>query len=180
MQRLEHRNVVSRLRQIARTGQTRRAAAYDRHAMAVRGSFVTALAVVFQTPVAHIPLQLADSHGLALDAENARTLALRLLRAYASTDARQRAVLGYDGRCRRHVALQHLADESGNIYTHGARRDASRVLAPQTSRSLCARLLAVVPVTHLVEIGCTHARILLAHAHARNLICHNNRIYVFR
>ena len=68
MQRLEYRNLIPHLRQIARAGKARGAAAHDSHTAAVRhGAAAVRHVAMREVPVADVTLQLADGHGLALD-----------------------------------------------------------------------------------------------------------------
>ncbi len=119
VQRLEDVHLVARLSQVAGAGQTGRTAADHGDAAAVaRGG--RHLGFVFQRPVAHVALQLADGYRFALDAQDAGPFALRLLRADASADRRQRAVSRDDGRCCCHPAVLQFADEIGNPDADGA------------------------------------------------------------
>ncbi len=172
VQRLEDLHLVAHLRQVARAGQAARAAAHDGDLAAVarrNGSRGTA---VLQLPVAHEALQLADGHRLALDAQHARTFALALLGTYAAADARQRAVLGDDRGRTGHVAGHHLLDEVGNADVHRTGRGAAGIFAMQAARRLKLRLLKIVAVAHLLEVGRTDRGVLFAHGYARYFVCH--------
>ena len=180
VQRLEYRNLIPHLGQIARTGKARGAAAHDGDTVPVRRGAASAATAMRKVPVTDITLQLAYGHGFALYTQHARSLALRLLRADTPADARQRAVRRYDLGRSGDVALGHLGDESRYVYIDGAGLYTSRALARKAARRLETSLLVVVSVADLFEICGTDGRILLAYRHARNLICHSTRIYVSR
>ena len=96
VQRLVDRDLVAHARQIARAGQAGRAGADHGDLVAVGGRRNGLLGVVLAVPVGDEALQTADAHRLALDAAHALGLALRLLRADAAADRRQRGLLVED------------------------------------------------------------------------------------
>ena len=121
-------------------------------------------------PISHISLELADGYRLTLDAEYARALTLALLRAHAAADTRQRRIFGYDGRSSGIIALGQSLDKSGNVDTHGTCCYATRILAVQAARCFELRLLFVVAVAHLLEVGGTEFRVLFAYCDARYFV----------
>ena len=139
----------------------------DGHAVAVALRRAERLLVgVVKLPVADEALEFADGYRLGLDAQDAGALALRLLRAYAAADGGQRAVAGDDvGRTAEFAGVQR-GDEVGNVDVDGAGRHAARIAAVQAARRLEHRLLGVVAVADLVEIGGPHLRVLFAYGYA--------------
>lgn len=89
MQRLENLHLVTHFGQIGRAGQTGRTAADNGYLAPVGRGRAGRLRAMLDAPVAHEALELADRDALALDAENARSLALGLLRADPSADRRR-------------------------------------------------------------------------------------------
>jgi hypothetical protein len=97
------------------------------------GNISTSFALILEAPIAYKTLQFANSDRFALDTQDARALALILLRTYSTTDARQRTILGDDGRSGSIIALGNLADEGGDINIYGTRRNASRIFTIQAT-----------------------------------------------
>ena len=174
MQRLENLHLIAHFGQIARAGQSGGAAAHDSHPTAVTLRLrAVLLRRMFDAPVAHEALELADGHRLALDTQYAGAFALRLLRTDAATDRGQRTVTGDHGRRGRDIALVQLENEIGNLHPDRAGRHAAGILAVQTARRLGLRLLEIIAVADLFEIGRPQRRILFAHRHARYFIRHD-------
>ncbi len=121
---------------------------------------------MFQLPVADISFQFADSDRFSLDAEYARTLALRLLRTHAPADRRQRTVFANNGSSLRRIARSKRRDEVGDADIDGARRNAPRILAMETARRFSQRFFGIVAVANLLEIGGPPHGILFAHGNA--------------
>src|SRR5699024_6803586 len=155
-----------------RTCQSRRAAADYGHLVPVGRCCRMRSATVVEFPVANEPLQLADGHRLALDAEHAGTFALRLLRAYAAAYGRPRRVCGDDRRSSGHIAGQYFSDKIGYLYRNRTVRHALRFFAVQTARGFKLRLAQVVTVTNFVEIRSPYFRVLLPYRDTRNLVSH--------
>ena len=174
VQCLENLHFVTHLGQVARTGQTRRPAPHDSHPTAVaRRQRRGALRRMADVPVAHEPFELAHGHRLALDAEHAGPFALRLLRADAAADRRQRTVAGDHVGSPRHIAFAQAGDEIGNLHPDRTGRHAAGIAAMQATRRFGPCLFEIIPVADLFEIGRTERRILFAHRHARYFVRHD-------
>ena len=163
MQRLEHRDLIALLGQVAGAGQTRRAGADDSHLVAVGGGLGRRLGAVGVVPVGHKPLQTADTHGVALLAADAVHLALALLRAYAAAHGGQGAGLVDDLIGALVVLLHDLCDEFGDAHVDGTAVHAGMVLAVQAAGGLVQRLLLGVAQRHLEEILVADIGILRGH-----------------
>ena len=129
MQRLEHRDLIALLGQVAGAGQTRGAGADDGYLMAVGGGLGRRLGAVSVVPVGHKALQTADAHGIALLAADTVHLALALLRADAAADGGQGAGL-MDHLIGALIVLLHdLLNKLRNTHIDGAAVHAGMVLA---------------------------------------------------
>ncbi len=174
MQRLEHRDLVAELAQIARTGQPRGAAADDRDLFAVIRQGFRGLGAVRHCIVRHETLEPADADGLALDAAHALLLALRLLRADAAANGGQR-VGGADDLVGLHeLTFRYELDKLRNPYVHRAAGNAGLMLAVEATLGFVDGHGLVVALRHLVEILIAHVRRLLArgqlrHSHVRHV-----------
>ena len=133
MKSLENSDIISELCEVIRTGKTRRTAADHGNLMAVRWRYNRLCTAVLTAPVCSKALQLSDSYRLALDAEDAASLALRLLRAYASADCRQRRVFSQHLCSLGEIAGSDLGDELRDLDAYRASSHAARVLAVETS-----------------------------------------------
>ena len=180
VQRFENLHFIPHAGQVARAGQSRRTAADDRYLVSVALDVGSGhLVGILDFPVADEALQLADSHRLALDSQNAGAFALALLRADAAANARQRAVLGDNGGSRSEITLHDLMDEIRNTDIHRTRRHAAGILAIQAAGRFERGFLDIITVAHLLEVGGPDFRILFAHGNARNFICHSCLLSLF-
>ena len=120
---LKNGNVVAHLAQIACAGEAGRAGADDRDAVTVGfGGLDLVLDFLVHVVVGDKALETADTDALALDAANALTLALLLLRANTAADSRQGVGGGDDLICCVKVALCDLGDEFGDAYRNRGSR----------------------------------------------------------
>ena len=173
VQRLENLHFVAHAGQVAGAGQPGRAAADDGDFMAVAGCGGLYRGAVFEFPVADEAFEFAHGDRLALDAQDARTFALALLRADAAADRGQRTVLGDDVGSLLQPAFVQRGDKVGDADAYGAGRHAAGILTTQAARGFERGLFEVVAVADLLEIGRTDRRVLFAHRHAGYLVCHN-------
>ena len=175
VQRLEDGHVIAELRKVRGAGQAGRAGADDRHFLAVGGSDGGGRGLaLLARPVGHEALELADRDALALDAQDAAAFALGLLRAHTAANGRQRAVLGDDRRGAGEIAVLDLRDEFGNLDAYGAGAHAAGVLAMQAAGGLKHRLIDIVSVADLFEIGRPHFRVLFPDGNSSNLVRHSH------
>ena len=123
-------------------------------------------------PVGDETLQLADGHGLELDAEHAAAFALGLLRADAAAHGGQRTVAGDDFRRGGEFTFSHFRDEARDIDAYGAGAHAARVLAMQAAGGLQLRFFGVVAVAHFFKIGRADLGILFPDGNAGDSFCH--------
>ena len=163
MQRLENRHIISELRQISGTGQTRRAGTDDSNLLSVLLLRTLGLDAVLSRPVSDESLQLSDRDRIALDAADALTLTLALLRADTSADSGKCAGLADDPVCLLDISVLHLLDEARNIDRNGTALDTLRILTVDTSGGFTYRLLFIIAKTNLLKVCCTLFRILLSH-----------------
>ena len=123
--------------------------------------------------VGHKTLQAADTHALALDAADALTLALILLRADTAADGGQRVGRGNDLKCAVEVALGNAGDKLGNTYIHGAAGNALGVLAVEAALCLINGHFFGIAQSHLVEILIADVGVLCGHGiFIQTHICH--------
>ena len=163
MQRLEHRDLIALLGQIAGAGQARGAGTDDSHLVAVGGGLGGRLGAVGVVPVGHKALQTADTHGIALLAADAVHFALALLRAHTAAHGGQGAGL-VDHLIGTLVVLLHdLLDELGDAHIDGTAVHAGMVLAVQAAGGLVQRLLLGVAQSHLQEVLVADLRVLRGH-----------------
>ena len=128
------------LSQIARTGQTRRAAADDGDFLAVGFARLVGLlddlfvaAAMRPLPVGDKALEGAYGYGLAFDSKQAGAFALHLLRTYSSAYRRQGGVFGYDVAGFLKVTLFDGGDEFGYFDSNGAFAYAHGLLAMEAT-----------------------------------------------
>jgi hypothetical protein len=140
VQRLEHRDVVALLHQVARHGQRGGAAADARHLLPGRGGArrQAELARV-GLPVGDETLQVADRERVELLPHHAGALALVLLRADAPGHGGQHVVLAHLGGSGLVVSLLHQLDELAHLDADGTALDALGVGARDAARSLGGR-----------------------------------------
>ena len=163
---LKYGNLVAQFGQIGSTSQAGRATTHNGHFLAVFLDVECLFRAVLQLPIAHKALQLADSHGLVLDAQDTRAFALALLGAHTATNRGQQRVLGNNLGSHGIVALANGSDEVGNLDTHRASAHTARIAAVQTARSLPLSLLYIKSVAHLLEVGGTFGGVLLPYGGA--------------
>ena len=140
--------------------------------MAVVGSGLCQNELVFAAPVADKAFQFADGDGFALDAEDARSFALVLLRADTAADRGQQRVLGDGFGGSDDVAFGDVVDEVRYLDRYGAGFDAARFFAVEAARGFTGGFVQVVTVAHLFEIGGADFGILFPHGNSGYFVCH--------
>ena len=163
MKRLKNRHIISKLRQISGTGQTRRAGTDDSNLLSVLLLRAFGLDSVLSRPVSNESLKLSDRDRIALDATDTLTLTLALLRTDTSADSGKCAGLADDPVCLLDISILHLLDEARNIDGNGTALDTLCILTVDTSGGFTHRLLFIIAKTNLLEVCCTLFRILLSH-----------------
>lgn len=127
--------------EVPRTTQACRAAAHDRHLLAGQRR-PRRQAHLAHTPfvVGHETFEITDRHGLAPGPENARALALLLLRAYTARDGRQHVVLPNFRRRSKVIADHHQIDEVAHLHapTGQAEKQCCVLQVRQRLASSCA------------------------------------------
>ena len=161
---LKNGNVVAHLAQIACAGEAGRAGADDRDAVTVGfRSLDLVLDFLVHVVVGDKALEAADADALALNAANALTLALFLLRTNTAADSRQGVGGGDDLISCVKVALCDLGDELGDAYRNGAAGAAGHVVAVEAALCLVHCHLGSVAESDLVKVAGADYGILLGH-----------------
>ena len=175
VQGFENRNVVTKFGKVAGAGKTGWTGTDYRDLLSVRGGLHRFLrrASMLAGPVGDETLQLAYSDRLALDSENAASLALGLLRAYAAANSGKGRITGDDFGSAAYILLRQLRYEIGNLEIHGAGGHTARILAMQAAGGFKKRLLLAVAVAHFIEIGRADLGVLFADRDSRNSVCHH-------
>ena len=166
MQRLEDRDVVALLHEVARTGEAARAGADDSDLVAVgrrHDGAGAGVVGVLHVVVGHEALQAADGDRLALYAAHALALALALLRTDAAADRGEGVGRGDDLIAALEVALLDLGDELGDADVDGAALDALGVLAGEAALCLALSHGRGVAERDLVEVLGADDGVLLRH-----------------
>ena len=167
MQGLKDGHIIAHLAQVARTGQTRRAGADDRHAVAVGGGnrdldlFKPGL--LGHVPVGDKALETADGDGLALHAADTLGFALLLLGADAAADGGQGVGGGDDLIGGLKLTLGDPGDELGDADGDGAAGAAGGILAVEAALGLVDGHLGSVAQGHFVEVAGADDGVLLGH-----------------
>ncbi len=130
-----------------------------------------------KSPVADEALQLTDVNRLTLNAKDARTLALGLLRADAAANRRKQRIESDGGSSAGKVLGANLSDELGNTDRNGARSNARAVFTLEATRCLGSSLLRSEAEADLLEVPGAGFRVLFASLDAGYLICHI-RVYI--
>ena len=170
-----HGDIIALTCQIACTGETGRAGTNDSHLVTVglglSGS--AALMTVGVMIVGYKTLKAADTHALTLNAADALTLALVLLRADTTADGGQRVGRGDDLIRAVEVALGNAGDKLGNTHVHGAAGDALGILAVEAALCLVNGHFLGIAQCHLVEILIADVGVLCGHGILiQTHICH--------
>ena len=157
-------DVVAHLTQITCAGEAGRAGADDRDAVTVGfGGLDLVLYFLVHVVVGDKALEAADADALALNAANALTLALFLLRANTAADSRQGVGGGDDLISCVKVALCDLGDKLGDAYRNGAAGAAGHVVAVKAALCLVHCHLGSVAESDLVKVAGADYGILLGH-----------------
>ena len=162
VQRLEHRHIVSQFPEVARAGQSGRAAADDGDAPAVWRRLRRGRDAMRHGMVRHEPLETADADRLALDAAHAFGLALRFLRADAATDGGQSVGGAHDLIRFEEPALLHERQKLRNAHIDRAAGHTGAVFAVQATLRLLDGHRLVIPLGDLVKVFIADVRRLLA------------------
>ena len=163
MQRLEHRDLIALLGQVAGAGQACGAGADHSHLVAVGGGDRRGLGAVGVVPVGHKALQPADAHGVALLAADAVHLALALLGTHAAAHSGQGAGLMDDLIGALIILFHDLLNKLRNTHVDGTAVHAGVVLAVQAAGRLVQRLLLGVAQGHLQEVFVADIGVLGGH-----------------
>ncbi len=175
MQRLEYRDLVAALREVAGTGQTGRTGTDDGDFLGIGsdGRWLHRL-VLRHERICRKALETADGDCLALLGQYAVFLALILLRADTAADCRQGVRL-LDFRYRAiEIALFYLCDERRYIYGYGAALAALRHLAVQAALRLSYGRLLIISQCHFIEIMDAVSRSLHRHLMLLHRYRHDN------
>lgn len=119
------------------------------------------LLAVFPHPVGGKTFEFADGHRFELYPHDARTLALRFLRAYATADSRKGAVARNDFGSFLEVAPGNFSDEIRDLHRNGTSLHAFGFLAVQATLGFQYGLLGGKAIANFLEIVRPHLRILL-------------------
>ncbi len=166
VQRLEDRDVVALLHEVARAGEAARAGADDSDLVAVgrrHDGAGAGVVGVLHVVVGHEALQTADADRLALDAADAVLLALALLGADTAADGGQSGGSGDDLISGLEIALGDLGNEIRDMYHHGAALHAGLVLAVQAALGLVQSLFLGVAQSDLVKVLVPDVGVLRGH-----------------
>ena len=163
MKCLEDSNVVTQLCQVACAGQACRAGTNHSNLLAILLFCCFRNKAVLSGPVSHETLQLTDGDRLTLDAADALTLTLALLRAYTAADCRKCGRLSNHIRCSLEVSGFYFFNESRNVDGNWASAHTfCVVLTFQASGSLFHSLFFVISIAHFLKVGSAHLCVLLS------------------
>src|SRR5690606_2621042 len=115
VERLKDRDGVAGAGELGCSRQPCRAGSHDRHTLPGRPGGLGEVGTVLPLPVSHEPFERADPDGGLLDAEDAGSLTLRLLRAYPPADGGEHVLLLERPCGPGEVSFRDLADERGDI-----------------------------------------------------------------
>ena len=164
MERLENRDLVALLREVARAGKAGRARADDGDGLRIsRDVRLFDLFALFERTVGDEALEAADADRLALLAEDAELLALILLWADAAADRGERVRFLDFRDSAVEIALFDFRDELRNVDGDRAALAALRHFAMQAALCLRDGRFLVVAERDLVEIMCADLRVLHGH-----------------
>jgi hypothetical protein len=117
-------------------------------------------------PIRQEPFQSADGDGPTFLSQNARPLALFLLRTDATANGREAVFLLDYLDTRREVPVGDTLDESGNVDLDRTKADALRLFALDTSRRFFDSRIRIVAQGHFAKVVSTHMRRLFGHVSA--------------
>ncbi|OQC64052.1 MAG: hypothetical protein BWX50_01578 [Euryarchaeota archaeon ADurb.Bin009] len=143
---------MARAGKLRRGRQPRRSGSHDRHPFSGWSGHIGEFGAIFPLPVGHEPLERTYPYRRLLVAEDADSLALRLLGADPTADGREHVLL-LDRPCSPgEVALGDLSDERRDIDADRATLYAERFFALQAPLGLGDRLVRGEAGIDLFEI----------------------------
>ena len=163
---LVHRDVATGLGHVGGAGHAGRAGANNADPKAVRLDVRNIDPALLDGGVADKALHAPDGHRFKRVAHGADTFALVFLRADAPADRRQQIGVGQNVIGAAKILFADFLDEARDIDAHRAARDAGLVRAHQAAVGFAQRFFEVVAASHLLEIGCAHLGVKLAHRRA--------------
>ena len=160
MKRLKNGHIIAHFGEISRAGKTCRSGTDYGYLFTLLFRSAFRLNAVFSGPVSHIALQLSNGNGLSLDASDALSFALALLRADAAADGRQgrRSADHLIGGL--HISFFHLLNKAGNVDGYRTALYALCVFAVNASGSLFHRFFFIISQADLLKVGRSYLCIL--------------------
>ena len=164
MKTLKYSHVIAFVHQVSRAGKAGRASPYYGYLMSVAlGRFDLLIAVIGGMPVGYKPLETSYGYRCSLFTVNALSLALSLLRTYASADGRKRTGLADHLICLFEFAFGHFSYKIRYLYHHGASGHARLFSALETSHGFVYGHLFSISHGHFQEVFVSYIRGLFRH-----------------